>query len=112
MAILQNKTCEFGLTATYWSADVVNIYWDAGTNCTAHIELHGYRSENAKKNDLERSLVSYAYDFNQSDWIFTKGGNNEHEFYEWLLAKAQEEVAEGETKEEKYSLFETADSDV
>lgn len=112
MALINTtKECEFGLTATYWAADQVNIYWDGTTNRRAHVELHGYQSEDAKKVDGERSLVHYNYDFSGENFPFTKGGNNEQEFYVWLLAKAQEEVLEDEIKEEKYKLFEGAQSD-
>jgi hypothetical protein len=104
MALLANKTAEFGVQATYWSSDQVNIHWDAGVNNNAHVELMGYRSEQHKKIDNERYVDKFMYEFTHDNFPFTKGGNNEAEFYMWLKAEAQKP----ENTEEKYTLFTNA----
>lgn len=110
MALLTNKTAQYDILVTYFSCDQINIFWDANEHKNAHVQLSGYRSENAKKVDNEQPVLSYIYDFDNTVFPFTKGGNNEQEFYTWLINYVTEH-AEDENLEEKYLTFVDAISD-
>lgn len=102
MALLKNITCDFDLVASYWAIDEVNIHW---TDQSAHAVLMGYRSEEAKKDLNEKPVKSYSYDFNSVDFPFTKGGNNEEEFYTWFKAKIEETQGSTDPMDSKYTDF-------
>lgn len=104
MAITKNITYDFDVVASYWAVDELNINW-ASKN--AHAVLFGYRSEDAKKVDNERPVKTYSYDFSVN-FPFTKGEDNELEFYKWLKAEVEREPNEGEIKPIEITNFKGA----
>ena len=103
MALLKEIDFKFGLKATYWACDQVNIGWY--NNSTAHVELLGYISEDSKKKDKETHLMSYSYNVPMD--VFTKVGNNEEEFYTWLKGEIAEELEKPKDERgEHFAIFE------
>lgn len=106
MAILKEINCDFDITVSYWAVDELNINW---ASKQAHAALFGYRSEDAKKKVGERQVKTYSYDFNETNFPFTKGGDNEEEFYTWLKTEVERKPNEGEIKPVEITNFEGAD---
>lgn len=105
MALLLNKTAQWGVMVTYFSVDQVNIFWGTDGDKTAHVVIRGYRSEETKKNDHEIAVIDKYFDFNSGNWPFIKGGNSEQEFYDWLKTKIAEESEKPEEKQDANIMF-------
>lgn len=73
MALELEKDYRYGLKATYWSIDELNISY---LNKTAHAVLCGYINEDSKKIKLEAPLFTEPFDWNKDTFNFIKDGGN------------------------------------
>jgi hypothetical protein len=107
MALIKSVPWKYGINATYWSVDQINISWSEDP--IAHIGLFGYKDEESRTVLKESYLFSFSYDFgvniDANEFPFHKDQDNGGEFERWLINKCSLEQG---GYNQQYSEYEAA----